>query len=137
MTTAVTNHRVEVIRPLFAVVLAMHGVAHFVGTTGNVSSISNRETVNLLGGAFATSNLVVFAVLALLWAIVGAGFIGVAVLVWRQAPTARHALIAVSLASLAIGVVTLWAGTVGVVINVALLVIALLRPDVVGLDAKR
>jgi hypothetical protein len=137
VTTAVTNHRVEVIRPLFAVVLAMHGVAHFVGTTGNVSSISNRETVNLLGGAFATSNLVVFAVLALLWAIVGAGFIGVAVLVWRQAPTARHALIAVSLASLAIGVVTLWAGTVGVVINVALLVIALLRPDVVGLDAKR
>jgi hypothetical protein len=115
----------------------MHGVAHFVGTTGNVTSISDRQTVDLLGGAFATSNLAVFAVLALLWAVVGAGFIGVAALVWRKSPTARHALIAVSLASLVIGVVSLWAGTVGVVINAALLVIALLRPDVVGLDERR
>ncbi|MDP3892993.1 hypothetical protein [Nocardioides sp.] len=137
MSTLVTNHRRSLVGSVLAVFLVLHGIAHFVGVSGNIGSIADNDRVDLLGGAFTTSNDLVFGVLAVAWALLGLGFWVVAVLVWRGTPSAGRALVAVSVASLCVGVMNLWEGVVGLPINAALIAMALLAPQAAGLAEGR
>ncbi len=70
--------------------------------------------------------------LAILWAVSGVGFIIVAALVWIRDRRARPALISVAAVSLGLCFVSLWAALVGLVINLILLVVAWLLPNLFG-----
>lgn len=137
MSTLVSNHRRSLVGSVLAVFLVLHGIAHFVGVSGNIGSITDNDRVDLVGGAFTTSNDLVFGVLAVAWALLGLGFLAVAVLVWRGTPSAGRALVAVSVASLCVGVMNLWEGVVGLPINAALIAIAVLMPQGAGLREGR
>ncbi len=122
----------HVVSRLLAVFLVMHGIAHFVGVTGTIGSIREGGTQELAAGAWSAGNDALLALLAVLWAVAGAGFVVTAALVWLNRSVARAALLWVASFSLALSALTLWAAVVGVVINVVLIVAVWLFPSLVG-----
>jgi hypothetical protein len=104
-----------------AVFVALHGIAHFVGTTGSLDQARNGSTVDYLGGLWPVTSPAALRVLAVVWALVGACVIAAAVLLaWRPA-AARPYLAAALGASLVLSVLGLWASVAGVAINLVLL----------------
>jgi hypothetical protein len=115
--------RLTVARWLFALVLGMHGAAHFLAVAGTVRSLGDRVPVELLGGMVVTSNAAVQMLLALATAAAGTGFVAAAFMVVGREPKAGPALLAVAVMSLATTVVGLWGTMVGVLIDLAVLAV--------------
>ena len=113
---------------LLAGFLALHGVAHFAGTTDSLRLAGDGEAAEYLGGAWTISDPAVLRVLAVAWTAAGIAFLALAVLVWLCPARARVPLAAVAAASLALSVLALPAAVVGVVIDGALLVLAWWAP---------
>lgn len=108
----------------FVVLLVLHGIAHFAGVGPTLDSAANDEPVDLLGGLWVASRPFAIRTLAVAWAVLGTAFVGTAVLVWRRARAARGALALTTTASLALALLFVPAATVGVVLDVLLLVVA-------------
>jgi hypothetical protein len=109
---------------LLAGFVVLHGVAHFVGVGPALQAADEGDSMKFLYGAWHTSDAVLLRTAGALWAVVGGAVVLTAVLVWRRSDVARPTLAAVSAASLALSVINLPAAIVGVVIDVALLVVA-------------
>jgi hypothetical protein len=111
-------------RSLFlAVFLALHGVAHFVGTTDSLRLASQSGSAGYAGGRWTISDPLALQMIALLWAVTGAFFVGVAILVWLKPSSARIPLAVAAVASLILSVAALPAAIVGVFIDIALLLV--------------
>jgi hypothetical protein len=85
--------------------------------------MGDRRSATFLGGAWAVEDPAVLGVLAGA-AAVAAAYVATAVALWRADPGWPRLLTAVTLASLVVVVWSLWASIVGLLINVALLVVA-------------
>lgn len=118
-------------RTAFVVFLALHGVAHLAGVGPTLDAVANDEPVELLAGVWVASNPLLLRALAGAWAVLGTAFVGTAVLVWRRARGARGALAVTTTASLALALLFVPAATVGVAVDVVLLVVAAPRFGIV------
>lgn len=94
-----------------AIFVALHGIAHMAGTSDSFATAADGESVDYLAGAWNIADATLVRVLGVVWALLGAAFV-------------VAALGAVALVSLAVVVVAVWSSTVGVAIDVALLVVA-------------
>ena len=108
-----------------AVLLALHGVAHFAGTSDSFTKAADGESVDYLAGAWTLSDPTLLRAIGVVWALVGAAFVVAAAVTWMRRPEWPRVLAAVSAISLAVVVIALWASIVGVVIDIALLALAL------------
>src|SRR6266545_1917950 len=101
-------------RGALAVLLALHGYAHFVGTADNLHRLDSHGTGQLL--AWTITSPALLGTLALLWAALGSSFIVAAVLTGFASPSARTMVRALAAASLALCVVSLWTAWIGVLV---------------------
>lgn len=112
--------RVSLTVPM-AVFVALHGIAHLVGTTSSLNQAKDGLIAPYLGGAWSISSPATLRVVAVAWGLVGVGVIAAAVQLALR-PAAAGPYLAVALAaSLVLSILGLWAAVVGVVINVVLL----------------
>jgi hypothetical protein len=109
---------------VLAVFLGLHGVAHFAGTDDSFTAAADGESVDYLGGAWTLSDPTVLRAMGVVWALVGAAFVLAAVIAWMRRPEWPRVLRGVAAVSLLVVLVALWASVVGVVIDVALLGLA-------------
>jgi hypothetical protein len=106
----------------------MHGIAHFAGTAGSLQHVEDGTAEQYLGGHWDITDPALLRSLAVLWALLGLATISAGVLIalrYRRAPVV---LAAVAVASLVLSTVALWAAVVGVLVNLALLGLALWAP---------
>ena len=109
---------------VLAVFLGLHGVAHFAGTGDSFTAAADGESVDYLGGAWTLSDPTVLRAVGVVWALVGAAFVVAAAIAWMRRPEWPRVLAGVAAVSLLVVLVALWASVVGVVIDVALLALA-------------
>ena len=109
---------------VFAVLLGLHGVAHLAGTSDSFTKAADGESVDYLAGAWTLSDPTVLRAIGIVWALVGAGFVFAAAITWMRRPEWPRVLAVVSAISLVVVVIALWSSVVGVVIDVALLIVA-------------
>ncbi|MGH8835096.1 MAG: hypothetical protein ACRDWG_08905 [Actinomycetes bacterium] len=134
--TVLTPRTVEVHKlgaVALAVVLVLHGVAHFAGSTDLSAEADARQDVYYLGGLWTISDPSVLRVVGVLWAVVGALVVLSAGAVLLRHRYARQTVVVAALLSLALSVVGLWAAIVGVGVNLALLALVAFAPQRVGL----
>jgi hypothetical protein len=109
---------------VFAVFLGLHGVAHLAGTSDSFTRAAEGESADYLAGAWTLSDPTLLRAVGVVWALVGAAFVFAAAITWMRRPEWPHVLAAVSALSLVVVVIALWSSVVGVVIDVALLAVA-------------
>ena len=109
---------------VLAVFLGLHGVAHFAGTGDSFTAAADGESVDYLGGAWTLTDPTVLRAMGVVWALVGAAFLLAAAIAWMRRPEWPRVLAGVAAVSLLVVLVALWASVVGVVIDVALLALA-------------
>jgi hypothetical protein len=111
-------------RRAFAVFVAAHGLAHLAGTSDVFSRTADGRSVSYLAGHWTLSNPTTLRALGVLWAVMTLAFLVTAAFIWAGRPAWPRLLWWVSLASLLVVLIALWASVVGVVIDIALLAIA-------------
>jgi predicted CoA-binding protein len=121
----------------FATLLALHGVAQFVGTTATLRMIDDGRPANLLDGLWVVSSAGWLRLIAAGWAALGVATLAAAALVWIRSRHARTVVAAAALASLVFSIVGLWAALIGVMLNAGLLAIARRNPPTVFAGAPR
>jgi hypothetical protein len=109
---------------VFAVFLGLHGVAHLAGTSDSFTKAADGASVDYLAGAWTLSDPTLLRAIGVVWALVGAGFLFAAAITWMRRPEWPRVLAAVSALSLVVVIIALWSSVVGVVIDVALLAVA-------------
>ena len=109
---------------VFAVLLGLHGVAHLAGTRDSFNKAADGESVDDLAGAWTLSDPTLLRAVGIVWACVGAAFVVAAAITWMRRREWPRVLAAVSALSLVVVVVALWSSIVGVVIDIALLAVA-------------
>lgn len=117
-------HRSPALIRVLAVFLGLHGVAHFAGTGDSFTAAADGESIDYLGGAWTLTDPTVLRAIGVVWALVGAAFVLAAAIAWMRRPEWPRVLARVAAVSLAVILVALWASVVGVVIDVALLALA-------------
>ncbi len=122
--TAPAERRATVAHRAFAVFLGAHGLAHLAGTTDAFDTAAAGGSVSWLGGGWDLSDPALLRVFGALWALVAAAYLASAVLTWRADGRWPRALAGVSLTSLVLVAVALWASVIGLVIDVVLLGVA-------------
>lgn len=130
-----TTHRAATLG--LAVVLALHGIAHFAGLTDALDKADAGGSLDYLGGTLTISDAETMRAVGVLWAIAGVGVVLSAVLVFVHSRRARGAVAAAALVSLALSIFGLWAAVIGVAVNVALLAVVILTPQRAGLGRQR
>ena len=109
---------------VLAVLVGLHGVAHLAGTSDSITTAADGESVDFLAGAWTLSDPTLLRAAGLVWALVGAAFVFTAAIIWMRRTDWPRVLAAVSALSLVVVVIALWASVVGVVIDLALLAVA-------------
>ena len=109
---------------VFAGLLGLHGVAHLAGTSDSFTKAADGDSVHYLAGIWTVSDPTLLRVVGVVWALVGAGFVFAAAITWTRRPEWPRVLAAVSALSLVVVVFALWSSVVGVVIDIALLAVA-------------
>lgn len=122
---------------VFAVFLGLHGVAHLAGTSDLFTRAADGESVDYLAGAWTLSDPTLLRAVGVVWALVGAAFVFAAAISWMRRPQWPRVLVAASTLSLVVVVIALWSSVVGVVINVALLAVAVRAGSVSRAGARR
>lgn len=108
----------------FALFLVLHGLAHTVGTSAFLKDADEGRTVEHLGGLWSVSSPTLLRALGVAWALAALGYFVVAAAYWIGASRRRTLLVAVTIPSLVLSVIAVWASVIGVVIDVLLLTVA-------------
>jgi hypothetical protein len=74
-----------------AVVVALHGAAHFVGTSESFTRAADGESVVYVTGAWTISDPSLLRGVGVLWALLGIGFLLAGVAIWTGALRRRVA----------------------------------------------
>ena len=111
-------------RRLFAVFVGLHGLAHLAGAGDLLDRARDGRSAGLLGGALTASAPATVSAIGVAAALVAFGYVGTAVAIWQLDPRWPKLLRTVTIASLVVVVLTLWASLAGVFIDAALLVVA-------------
>lgn len=126
------GHRIAALG--LTVVLALHGIAHFVGLVESFEAAGGGRSVDHLGGVWTVSDPTLLRVLGVVWAVVGTLVVLSAVLVLLRHRLAPPAVLAALLVSLTLSVLGSPAAVVGVGLNVVLLALVVTVPRWVGLS---
>ena len=120
-------------RLLLAVVVALHGLVHLMGTAAylrlaQVQALPYKTTV--LGGRLdlGAGGTAAFGVL---WALCALGFLAAAMALVAQWPWWSHALVSAALLSLGLTILDVGVAYAGVAVNVAILGVVWLAPGLV------
>jgi hypothetical protein len=111
-------------RRVLATFVALHGLAHLAGTSDAFQRASDGAAVGYVGGAWTLSDPTALRALGLVWAVVAAAFLAAAIMTWAGAVAWPRPVGGVAAGSLVVAVAALWASAIGVVIDIALLVVA-------------
>ena len=122
---------------VFAVFLGLHGVAHLAGTSDSFTSAADGESVDYLAGAWTLSDPTLLRAVGVVWALVATTFLFAAAITWMCRPEWSRVLAAVSTLSLVLVVIALWSSVVGVVIDLALLAVAVRAVSLPRTGAQR
>jgi hypothetical protein len=126
------GHRGQV-RVAVAIVLALHGVAHFAGLVDSFAMAGAGGNAEYLGGLWTISDATALRVVGLLWGVVGFVVVLSAALVLVNRRRGRETVMLAVLLSLVLSVMGSWAAVVGVGVNVVLLTLVALAPERAGL----
>jgi hypothetical protein len=110
-------------RLTLALLLAAHGVAHFVAVARIVRSIGLDLPLSLFGGLVVTPSWTVAMLLALALAAAGTGFLAASRLLFGREPAVGPLLMMSAGLSLVLTVVGLWATVGGLLVNLAVLMV--------------
>ncbi len=111
-------------RRALAVLVAAHGLAHLVGTTRAFSRAADGQSLDYLAGHWTLSDPTTLRAFGVLWAVMALAFLGTAAVIWVGRTHWPQLLWWVSIASLLLVVIALWASVVGVVVDLALLAVS-------------
>ncbi len=78
VTERATHVRAQTGRRAFAAFLALHGIAHLVGTSDSFKRAADGEVADYLGGLWKASKPTTLRVLGVAWAIGAVGFLATA-----------------------------------------------------------
>ena len=109
---------------VLGVFLVLHGVAHLVGTSASFDRAADGDPAEYLAGTWTLSDPALLRLAGVVWALVAVAFLYAGAVAWLRRPEWPRVLAVVSLVSLALCVLALWAAVIGVVIDVALLAVA-------------
>lgn len=118
-----TLHPGRLTRLVLALLLAAHGVAHFLAVARIVRSIGLDRPLALFGGLVLTRSWAVAVLLALALAAAGTGFLAASRLLVGREPAVGPLLMVVAGLSLVLTAVGLWATVGGVLVNLAVLTV--------------
>lgn len=118
-TTSPRTHRTH---RSVAVLLALHGVAHLVGTQDALRA-AEGATVPYLFGAWHLAGAASY-VIAVAWAVAALGFAWAALATWEERPGWTRTLVLVTVGSLVLSLLALPQAVVGVTIDLVLLTLA-------------
>jgi hypothetical protein len=118
-------------RRLLAGLLAVHGVAHLVGTSEAVGAISDDGSVSSLFDRWELTGTPILVAAAIVWTLVAVGFVATAVGAWADTPRWPTAVRVLASVSLALCVIGLAPTAIGLIVNAGLLAFAmwLAEPD--------
>jgi hypothetical protein len=102
-----------------------------------VVQAADAGSVDYLAGTWTLSDPALLRAFGVIWALLGIAFIAAAVVTWMHRPEWPRVLAAVSVASLVVVSVALWASVIGVVVDAALLGLALRAGAFSRPDARR
>jgi hypothetical protein len=123
-THPLPSTRAVVFERALALFLVLHAIAHLVGTQASLAAAGDGKTLEYLGGAWAVSDPTVLRLLGVAWAVGVALFLISARALWVGSSRRVGLLLLATVYSLILSVLALWASVVGVVIDVALLIVA-------------
>ena len=107
-------------RRSLATFVALHGVAHLVGTATAFQNAADGETAEYLGGLWDISSPAVLRTVGIAWAVMAVAFVLAAALIWRGHSRWATVLGYTTGASLILTILGLIPAVVGVVVNLAL-----------------
>lgn len=111
-------------RRILAGLLAIHGIAHLVGTTDAITAVNDNSSVEYLFGQWNITGTGPLVGVATLWALAAAGFIAVGVTTWIDTRWWPRALVTMAAVSVVLCLVALPQAAIGTVINIALVATA-------------
>lgn len=107
-----------------AILLVVHGLAHFVGVLAAFDAFEANETLEYLGGTWTVGNDLVIGAIGMLWATLGLAFVFSAIAVVTEFRGWERSLIVLGTLSTALCVLALWAAWVGVIVNAVIITVA-------------
>lgn len=111
-------------RRTLAVFVAAHGLAHLVGTERAFARAADGGSLDYLGGNWTLSDPTTLRAFGVLWAAIAVAFLATGAVIWVGRARWPVLLWWVSVASLVLVLVALWASVIGLVVDIALLVVA-------------
>ena len=117
-------------RHLLALFLVLHGLAHLASTSDLLSRVADDRAAGFLGGAWTVADPAVLGAAAVAAGLVAFAYLGMAAALWTASPGWPRLLRTVTLASMVVVVLSLWASVVGLLIDAAMLALAS-RPHLV------
>ncbi len=108
-----------------AILLAVHGLAHFVGVFAAFEAFEANEPLEYLGGTWMVSNDLLIGFLGASWGAIGVGFVIAAVTVITEFRGWERPLILLGTLSTALCILALWAAWIGLIVNAVIVTVAI------------
>jgi len=112
-----------------AILLVIHGLAHFVGVVAAFDAFEAQEPLGYLGGTWMVENELMIGLLGMLWAALGLGFVFAALAVVTEFGGWERSLTLLGTLSTALCVLALWSSWIGVVVNAVIVGVAVVSSN--------
>ena len=107
-----------------AILLIVHGMAHFVGVMAAFDAFEANGELEYLGGTWMVGNDLLIGLIGMLWATLGLAFVFAAIAVVTEFGGWERSLIMLGTLSTALCVLALWAAWIGIIVNAVIVVVA-------------
>ena len=112
-----------------AILLVLHGLAHFVGVMAAFDAFEADEALEYLGGTWMIGNELLIGAIGMLWATLGLAFVFAAIAVVTEFRGWERSLIVLGTLSTALCVLALWAAWIGILVNAVIVVVAIVSSN--------
>ncbi len=107
-----------------AVLLVIHGLAHFVGVLAAFGALEANEPLEYLDGAWTITSDLLIGLIGIVWACIGLSFVLAAVAVVTEFRGWERTLVVLGSLSFAMCVLALWTAWIGLIVNAVVIVVA-------------
>lgn len=112
-----------------AILLVVHGLAHFVGVIGAFDAFEAGEELEYLGGTWMIGNDLLIGLVGMLWATLGLAFVFSAIAVVTEFRGWERSLIMLGTLSTALCVLALWSAWIGIIVNAVIVTVAVVSSN--------
>ena len=112
-----------------AILLVVHGLAHFVGVIGAFDAFESGEELEYLGGTWMIGNDLLIGLVGMVWATLGLAFVFSAIAVVTEFRGWERSLIMLGTLSTALCVLALWAAWIGIIVNAVIVTVAVVSSN--------